>query len=259
MKVKRTVSLFIVVISLFTLCFSGCGTEIKNESIPQCDIPMQMVTQSTKTGYVDFVFQLPKDWQTEALPNFSVRAYQSESNEINFTNFAAKRAYTITIDNYYKPDYFVLKFDSNLKQLYADLFSGNTDIYRNHLNEHVAFANECLEADKTYQMQEANTTEQSDLSQEAVSNSDENYITDFDCRFLQGDNSKIAVVTFTYMYDNEFYHAINCIREDIPYMVSGDFNDMLEVSAGDIALAVANSLQVTEHFTLDENGQIQPE
>ncbi len=54
MKAKKSLSLLLVAISIFTLCFSGCGTETKTESIPQCDIPMQTVTQSTKTGYFSY-------------------------------------------------------------------------------------------------------------------------------------------------------------------------------------------------------------
>lgn len=242
----------------FLLGLTGCG-KAKAEKMPECDISMQTVTQSSQIGYVDCTFSLPPTWTTASLRNFGVTAHHPVWETVEFENEAQLRAYTLTVDNYYRPDYSVLKFDNNLQQIYGDLFAGKTESYQNHLNEHTAFANECLEAEKLYDSQGETGTGQNAPSRQSASGETERYIQDFNCRFVQGDNGRIAVVTFRYLYDGVFYSAINCIREDIPYMVSGDFNDTLEVSSGDIALHVANSLQVVEHFSIDAQGNIQPE
>lgn len=45
---------------------------------------------------------------------------------------------------------------------------------------------------------------------------------------------------------------IDCIREDIPYMVSGCFDSNLEISSGDVALWTANSLEADENFVAED-------
>ncbi len=45
MRVKKSVSLFMVVVGVFLL-FSGCSVKPKTENIPPCDIPMQTVTKT---------------------------------------------------------------------------------------------------------------------------------------------------------------------------------------------------------------------
>lgn len=46
---------------------------------------------------------------------------------------------------------------------------------------------------------------------------------------------------------------IDCIREDIPYMVSGCFDSNLEISSGDVALWTANSLEADENFVAEDS------
>lgn len=48
---------------------------------------------------------------------------------------------------------------------------------------------------------------------------------------------------------------IDCIREDIPYMVSGCFDSNLEISSGYVALWTATSLEADEIFVAEDSGQ----
>ena len=50
----------------------------------------------------------------------------------------------------------------------------------------------------------------------------------------------------------EKYLMIDCIREDIPYMVSGCFDSNLEISSGGVALWTATSLEADENFVAED-------
>lgn len=51
----------------------------------------------------------------------------------------------------------------------------------------------------------------------------------------------------------EKYLMIDCIREDIPYMVSDCFDSNLKISSGDVALWTANSLEADENFVAEDS------
>ena len=64
---------------------------------------------------------------------------------------------------------------------------------------------------------------------------------------------KNAEVQYFYTYGGKKNHIIQCYLEDIPYLVTGAFDDSVDLSSGKIALWVADSLKVTEHFTVKDN------
>lgn len=51
----------------------------------------------------------------------------------------------------------------------------------------------------------------------------------------------------------EKYLIIDCIREDIQYMVLDCFDSNLEISSGDVTLWTANALEADENFVAEDS------
>ena len=99
---------------------------------------------------------------------------------------------------------------------------------------------------------DANIFDYFDLLNPDSSASDEEYLFDYECKYYSGKHGKIAAIKYSYNYGGKPRRFIECHREDIPYMVSGAFDDSLELSSGDIVLWVADSLKASEHFTIQD-------
>lgn len=256
MKAKRTVSLFIVVISIFSLCFSGCGTETKTESIPQCDIPMQTVTQSfLADNSTRITFKIPSTWQAESCHDYFIRAYEGNSlpSSPNENRFAESFPYAVEITNYnYLDGYLSSELTDRIKKVYKDLINGNPENYQKYLNESIGSTIIFLEYQKQQEGSLGSPNSVMDiwsmLADESIDDNtnsrDVNYLTEFSCTYVDGDFDTIAVVKYAFEYDGRIYKGIYCILKSVPYMVWGCFDDSLELSSGDIALQVANSLVV---------------
>ena len=48
------------------------------------------------------------------------------------------------------------------------------------------------------------------------------------------------------------YKAINCYRDD-DFSVCGAFDDNTELSSGDLALWVADNMEITKHYKIEDN------
>ena len=57
--------------------------------------------------------------------------------------------------------------------------------------------------------------------------------------------------TFDIIIDKT-YKAINCYRDD-DYSVCGVFDDDAELSSGDLALWVADNMEITKHYKIEDN------
>ena len=60
----------------------------------------------------------------------------------------------------------------------------------------------------------------------------------------QGKHGLIAALEFEYEFMGKTYHEIHCYRQDMLCTVMGGFDDNLELSSGDFALQIADSLTV---------------
>ncbi len=257
MKAKKSLSLLLIAISIFTLCFSGCGIGTKTESIPQCDIPMQTITQSfLADNTTQITFKIPSTWQAEPRRDYFIRAYEGDSlpSSPNENRFAESFPYAVEITNYnYLNGYQSSELTDRIKEVYRELVNGNPESYQKYLNESIGSTIIFLE----YQKQQGEGSQESPnsimdiwsmLAGEAIADNADystvNYLTEFSCTYVDGDFDTIAVVKYTFEYDGRIYKGIYCILKSIPYMVWGCFDDSLELSSGDIALQVANSLVV---------------
>lgn len=70
----------------------------------------------------------------------------------------------------------------------------------------------------------------------------------YEYAYYSGTKGKIVEVKGTYTWNDTTYAIVEYYREDIPCVVFGSFGDSKGLSSGDIALWVADSLEVEEHF-----------
>ena len=70
----------------------------------------------------------------------------------------------------------------------------------------------------------------------------------YEYAYYSGTKGKIVEVKGTYTWNDTTYAIVEYYREDIPCVVFGSFGDCKGLSSGDIALWVADSLEVEEHF-----------
>lgn len=231
---KNKLVLKIIIGAIFLCLLVGCQTNTTKVAEPS--IPMKTVSQNSEEDYVTYEFQLPEDWLYGADYGFSVIA-GPPTNEPLHTDSREAMPYIVRIDNYSNNG-----FDM---AVYKDIFAGSTDAYKKKVNKSI---NNLASID---------TGEREFLSYldlltpEKQPDSDVyEYAKDFECKHYRGTYGKITTVEYTVNYNNTETRTIECYREDIPYMITGAFSNDLEVSSGDIALWAADSLKVTEHFSV---------
>ena len=81
---------------------------------------------------------------------------------------------------------------------------------------------------------------------------DKEWATDFTYSEYNGKNGKIIAIEYSCVIINKTYKAINCYRDD-DYSVCGVFDDETELSSGDLALWIADNIEVSEHYKLEDN------
>ena len=69
---------------------------------------------------------------------------------------------------------------------------------------------------------------------------------------LQCKNGKIIAVEYSYVIIDKTYKAINCYRDD-DFSVCGAFDDDADLSSGDLALWVADNMEITKHYKIEDN------
>ena len=236
-KWKKSVSLLLVVLLLtFTACQSLPPEEDTSDLLPVGESPVAMktVTQDSQDGYVTYTFEIPEDWVTSAEGAFAVSGADQSNPDLERPEDILIYSHAVQIVNYYHDS---LTPSQEEQKAYQSLFAGFPQPYREMLETMFAMDNE--------------------ISQEYLGVTLQ--MTDFSCSYYQGRNGTLILVRDTVAYGTVSSTEVRCFREDIPqYMVVGMDNDQLELSSGEIALYVMDSLQVEEHFTVD-NGIIHKE
>lgn len=247
-KMKKTTFtnriLSVLVIASTLLLTVGCDNK---NNIEQPDIPMKTVSQNSKSDLATFEFEIPNDWISGPKYELSVIAAPSKYESESFKDIKEELSNSIQIQNY---DYDGLRFSKTNEDIYIDLFDGKTESYKNYLNQ--SFEN-------AQNSNLGNGESLFDFLQPLVPDNNESentpkqYIKDITCNHYQGKSGKITEVQYSFLYGDEEIRVIECYCQDIPYMVSGMFNDSMEISSGDIALWVAGSLKVTENFVIEDD------
>lgn len=205
------------------MALTGCDSL---EKVGECGFAAQSVTQNSRDGYVTFTFEIPEGW----IP-YETSGYRSVGA------FPKNRSEGIHLDR----DYDVILGISCYTETTGDsqheermntieqLFQGNSAAYEEFTKRSAGAMDSDITADG------------------------------FTFRLYNGRYGRIAAVEYTVTYPGKYemapQHIIRCYRQDIDYMTTGMFHEGEELSSGDIALWAANTLQVTEHFTI-QDGQI---
>ena len=239
-KGKRLAALLLSAAILFTL--TACQSrqpqqepESANQTpVGESPVAMKTVTQDSQDGYVTYTFEIPEDWVTSAEGAFAVSGADQSNPDLERPEDILIYSHAVQIVNYYHDS---LTPSQEEQKAYQSLFAGDPQPYREMLETMFAIDNE--------------------ISQEYLGVTLQ--MTDFSCSYYQGRNGTLILVRDTVAYGTVSSTEVRCFREDIPqYMVVGMDNDQLELSSGEIALYVMDSLQVEEHFTVD-NGIIHKE
>lgn len=235
---------------------AGCGKDGLSE-IPPTDIAMQTVTQNDVNHYIDFQFSVPEDWLTTEYAVSIAAAYPPEAENAP-SGIKNPRPWELLLCNYQFENAYWCSTQGK-QQAYRDLFEGKTDAYKTLLNDEAARefgASAEGTTDDISSMMDILDMLTREPPTEPVTHASETYVTAFDCQLYEGKHGRIAYVTYTITAPEETRQMVDCVREDIPYVVRGGFDDAVEPCSGDIALYVADSLEVTEHFTM-EDGKIE--
>ncbi len=254
MRNQRTTAVITVIIIILLFCFSGCSTQPKIESIPSCDIPMQEKEQQCSNYFVKFKFEVPENWISEDTGMFS---FATASYEISEKDVDNPEAWVLFIKSYRFSNYFGREYPAENQKIFNSLFNGDSETYKDFLN--FAVARNC-DSDSTSSSEEDSfefdvygflvaALEETEITKPST---EQQYISEYDCQIYSGNTGKIAAVKYTVDIKGKKYLMIDCIREDIPYMVSGCFDSNLEISSGDVALWTANSLEADENFVAED-------
>lgn len=232
LKWKKLASLLLA--GALTFTFTACESSPSEEktsdllSIGESPVAMKTVTQDSEDGYVTYTFEIPEDWSAVEQDYFTVVAMDSDNPEIESLQDLLSFSHAVRINNYY---YSALSLSKEEQKAYQDLLAGDPQHYKEMTEESIARNNELLEEYAGYKVQ----------------------LTNFQCSYYQGRSGTLVLVQVTTTNGTSSATEVRCFREDIPqYMVMGLYNDQLELSSGEIARYVMDSLQVEEHFTVDD-------
>lgn len=226
MNKKKRLSIVLAVILLLLL--AGC--QASESVVGNPPVPMKAVTQNSKEDLATFAFQLPEDWASAPQNLLTVIGCPESAAQKNFKTQEDELPFKVGVSNYYYPG---LALSEKDKEIYKNLFAGKTSAYEEHIKQSFANAAGMLSAESSSTVRSPKV--------------------DFKYQHYNGTHGKITEVQYSYVYNDKETHIIQCYREDIPYLVTGAFDDSVDLSSGKIALWVADSLKVTEHFTIKDN------
>lgn len=242
MSFKKTVfkTIFIFSIIGITLLNSGCSQTI--DELPTSTIELINVTQKSyqsnpDEGYVEFSFNLPKDWCTDSSSYTNCYAY---SDNVQTENPFFKWDSRLHIERYLEPNTTNNDLELEEQEFLNDLFSGNLDGLEEYIEQSILNSEET--AKSLYQYLYPDNS----LSQNTSMETKLNWI---QCKVYQRQYGKLVTLEYDYLLLGQKCHALYCYREDIPYVIMAGYNDQLEVSTGDFATQTADSLSVKEDFS----------
>ena len=215
----------------FTACESLPSEEKTSDLLPigESPVAMKTVTQDSKDGYLTCTFYIPEDWTALGGDNFLVGAFPENLSGHEVPQDAFIMSYSVGITNYYL--YGAPTPSQEQQKAYQSLLAGDPQPYRAWREERIAQSNEAWKDFVDYEVQ----------------------MTDFQCSYYQGRYGTVVQVEETTTDGTTSVTEVDWFRTDIPeYKVAGLYNDQLELSSGGIARYVMDSLQVEEHFTVDD-------
>lgn len=246
-------------ITIIGLIFSLFGCQ-QNNAIIKPDVETKTVTENSQLDLVTFIFDLPDNWTSVAVDKSSLICRNPLSNESEEYKNYISPSYVV-ISKYTTDDITPVSYE--YIESYENLFKGKHDGIEKIINENIGYINISKylenqpeqEFDSTYSiidyfniLAEQPTVTDNELSEYFHSKV---WASDFKYAEYQGKNGKVIAVEYSYVIDDKTHKAINCYRDD-NYSVCGAFDDGSEFSSGDVALWIANTLDVSEHYRLED-------
>lgn len=212
-------------------------------------VSMKTVTQNSKGDLATFEFRVPEGWASGPEDNLAVLACPEDAVKKKFETAEDFRPFSISIANYYYP---ALAISEEDKQMYRDLFAGKTGAFEERMMRGYSKSKDITSTPSTLKGYFDLLLPDDGDSSQSSSAADKPEM-DFKYQHYDGTYGKITEVQYSYAYNGKEVHIIQCYREDIPYLITGAFDDSVDLSSGKIALWVADSLKVTEHFSVKDH------
>lgn len=253
---KKHIVLTIIIVGIMSALI-GCQAK---KTIEKPDVETKTVTQNSQDDLVTFTFDSPDNWTSVAVDKSSLICRAPSSNESEeYKNYISPNY--VVISKYTTSD--ITPISDEYKQGYEDLFKRKYDGIEKIINENIG----CINISKYLESQpeqEFNSdysiidyfnilAEQPTVTDDELSEyfHSKVWASDFEYSEYQGKNNKVIAVEYSYVIDDKTHKAINCYRDD-NYSVCGAFDDDSKFSSGDIALWIANTLEVSEHYRLED-------
>lgn len=240
---------------LLMISLVGCQ---QNNAIIKPDAETKATTQNSQLDLLTFTFDLPSDWNAAVQDYVSIACFSPDANETNAGDEISP--YKLNICNYNSS---LMKIADEYKQGYEDLFKGKYDGIEKIISDSIEYINISNYLDSLPDGETGSNYSFADLLN-ILSDPDsfpdyeipdslrnKTWASDFKYTEYQGKDNKIITVEYSYLVDDITHKAINCYRDD-NYSVCGAFDDNAELSSGDVALWVANTLEVSEHYKIDD-------
>ena len=273
---KKRISIFLC-LSLFLSFLWGCSQNIVTETdstaglkpIGEPPVSMKEVTQENYDGTITFRLKVPKDWMCMPNTDGGVNAISEESYEKLLNEAEQNQENGDTLKNYssltyeWEKEAAAILDNLDLSAICTwlgkseevngkvdQLFQGNTDVFEESriefLIQYQKLQNKLEDMDPDSQW---NPSDIVDSIPEVTPEEKAAFPKPtYEYAYYSGTKGKIVEVKGTYTWNDTTYAIVEYYREDIPCVVFGSFGDSKGLSSGDIALWVADSLEVEEHF-----------
>lgn len=253
---KHKILITIIIVGIMSALI-GCQTK---KTIEKPNVDMKTVTQNSQEDYVTFSLYVPSDWKVLTQDYVSIACFSSKANETNASDKISP--YKLSIENYIIPS--LMPIDDKYKQAYKDLFNGKYDGIKDLICDNIEYINigKVMDSfpDVTFETPESimdyfnmlvNGISTPDVTTPESWN-DKKWAFDFTFSEYNGKNGNIIAVEYSYVIIDKTYKAINCYRDD-DFSVCGVFDDDEELSSGDLALWVADNMEITKHYKIEDN------
>ena len=273
---RKRISIFLC-LSLFLSFLWGCSQNIVTETdsaaglkpIGEPPVSMKEITQENYDGTITFRLKVPKDWMCMPNTDGGVNAISEESYEKLLNEAEQNQENGDTLKNYssltyeWEKEAAAILDNLDLSAICTwlgkseevngkvdQLFQGNTDVFEESriefLIQYQKLQNKLEDMDPDSQW---NPSEIVDSIPEVTPEEKAAFPKPtYEYAYYNGTKGKIVEVKGTYTWNDTTYTIVEYYREDIPCVVFGSFGDSKGLSSGDIALWVADSLEVEEHF-----------
>ena len=275
MKLKRKSITVLLLASFFASFLLGCGQNTETDSVAEMKtiseppVAMKEVTQENYDGTITFRLKFRKIGCVHQIQMAGVNAISEESYEKLLDEAEQNQENGDTVKKYSSLTYewekeaaaildnldlsaicTWLGKSEEVNEKVDLLFQGNTDAFEESRIESLIQYQKLQ--NKLEDMDPGSPWNPSDIADSIPEVTPEEKAAfpkpTYEYAYYNGTKGKIVEVKGTYTWNDTTYTIVEYYREDIPYAVFGAFSDTEELSSGDIALWIADSLETEEHF-----------